>query len=583
MVTSAALTRALSSVIEEERARLRAEQQHEVELSAIERYRFDPFAPINEGLIWIWDKELRRPVRLDPFDTQIESLEAWIDLGHLKSQGMPRFRDVVEEKSRQVGASWIYCYAAWWAVSFHPIAGLMLHLKGAKVDDGGPRNTRRSLFGKIRFMHRHLPARHVAKAPLVFRPFSSEPAKVENPERGGVIYGEGAGGDQGRGDDLDFAFGDEMAFIPWGEAVHASLGEACKHGKAYVSTPQGDDNVHARLADTKPEGTIYLRHHWSDVPAYSDNLHVAGEKPGCVRCQGTRSGVSWTASDLDAAHRYPGRPTSDWYDQAVLDKTDEQVAQELDIDRSRALPGRVYSEFDVGRHVADDPIAYDPHLPLELGGDWGLDCTAIAICQDHPSEFRIIGEVKVADMTPDQVAAVLRDTLIEVGVPAEQTTPYWTKQIHARGDATGDSREVGSGKSIFSQYRKQGFNFLAPPSNLSGPGVPVTHRINAVKRGLLGHPKPFIWSPVCTESIHDMRNNRWPVDRNTGRRRPGATAPLDDMTNHWPSGLGYLAVAKFPPPVVDPDPLEGAGGLVDDDRSMGRSARLTDFRAGMAA
>jgi hypothetical protein len=61
-----------------------------------------------------------------------------------------------------------------------------------------------------------------------------------------------------------------------------------------------------------------------------------------------------------------------------------------------------------------------------------------------------------------------------------------------------------------------------------------------------------------------LRNNTWPVDPITQKRRKGATRPLDDIHNHTCRGLAYYAVAKFPPPVE-------VGG--DEPPALSRDAR----------
>jgi hypothetical protein len=85
----------------------------------------------------------------------------------------------------------------------------------------------------------------------------------------------------------------------------------------------------------------------------------------CELCAGTIAGLIWNPRS-PKAHRFPGRLTSPHYDRAVIGKTAEQVASELDIDRERSLKARVYDEFSGDLHVERDPdgtelvIPYDP-------------------------------------------------------------------------------------------------------------------------------------------------------------------------------------------------------------------------------
>jgi hypothetical protein len=455
--------------------------------------------------------------------------------------------------------------------------GGCLHTVGAEIDDGGERNTVKSLFGKIRYIARRLPERAapgttVTGYPLRFWPLSNQgPAKVENLANGAVVYGEGQKDDPFRGSTLDFVLVDEAAFVRHGEQVHAALDDACPDGKAYVSTVNGDDNVHARIADSQPDGWTYLRLHWSNHPVYSQGLHLAAAldrddrghavgvaEPGlagCELCAGTLAGVEWTPRE-PRAHRYPGKLTSPWYEKRVVGKTDEQVARELDIDREGALGGRVYEEFSTDRHVVDE-IPYEPQLEIELAWDFGLDCTSVIVLQDAPDELRALALLEMGDLfgttaTPQLVAAGLRELLVVLGVDERHVTPQWTKRMQGIGDPAGDGRSTQTGISDIQEYAKQGFSIVTPPRLYT---MKVETSITAVKRLLLGTPKPVKISALhAGELARHFRNNTWPVDPISQKRRVGATRPLDDVHNHSMRAFAYYCVAKYPPPVEhDPD------------------------------
>lgn len=546
---------------------LAAEQERAIELTAAERYARDPFVWMDETPIWVASKFAEggraRPARFSPFPGQIRTVEAWIDLELLRRENALRFRNIVVEKSRQIGETWLFAVVLEWILQYRAgVMGLALHKRSAEIDDGGNRATLKSLFGKVRYIDARLGSpnglpdpRARADVPglaaLTFRPFSREPAKIENPRNGTTIYGEGQTDNPGRGDTYDLVLVDEAAHVEHGELVHAALDDACPDGKAYFSTPQGDSNVHARLADEKPKGWEYLRLHWSEHPVYGKGQHVAGELEECTLCAGTRSGIPWNPED-PVSHRYGGRLTSPWYDQAILAKTDEQVAQELDIDRERALGGRVFSEFESGRHVVEEGIPFTPELEskTELFWDFGLDATSVVVCQDAPSEYRVVGILEMGDLfgstaTPELVAKALRAYLAELGVPPERTKADWTRRMYAIGDPAGHTRSLATNRALVADYRKQGFAIGKPPSRLT---VSVDPSIRAVKRLLLGHPKPLRICGVKAEAFaRHMRNNVWPVGHD-GKRRPGATLPLDNVHNHACRAFAYGILAKWGAP-----------------------------------
>lgn len=571
------------------------DEQTEIELTQAEKWARDPVGWINEHA-WIAsvysDDGVRtkvRRVRMRLFPDQVATIAAWIDLDHLAATGELVFRNVVIEKSRQIGETWLFAAVICWLLHFHHgLVGGCLHTVGAEIDDGGERNTVKSLFGKVRYIN----ARLDGAARLRFWPLSNQgPAKVENQANGAVVYGEGQKDDPFRGSTLDFALIDEAARVRHGESVHAALSDACPDGKAYLSTVVGDDNVHARLADGRPEGWTYLRLHWSTHPIHAKGLHVAAAldfdvngkavgvaepgDPDCALCKGTLAGRVWTP-DAPRAHRFPGKLTSPYYDKAVLDKTLEQVATELDIDREGALGARVYPEFQTDRHVVAGGIAYDDAYPVELAWDYGLDTTAVIVLQDAYAELRAIGLLEMGSQhgtsaVPHLVAAALREYLARLGVQQRHLTPTWTRQLLGYGDPSGTGGSLTSGTSVVQEYAKLGFAIQSPPRYLTQR---VDPSILAVKRLLIGVPKPLrICGVNGAELARHIRNNTWQVDAITQKRRQNAHLD-DDVHNHSGRALAYYAVAKFPPPVEhgddEPPPLSR-----DARRRTDRGVRAT--------
>ncbi|MDQ5821138.1 MAG: hypothetical protein M3540_06840 [Actinomycetota bacterium] len=551
-----ALAQALQEGLRELELTWAAEEQQEIELTQAERHARDPVGWLNSGHVWIASrfdtagKELAgrklRPVKLTLFPTQQQLIHAWLDLPHLARTGELVFRNVVDEKSRQIGETWAVAGIICWALHYHRVTGLAINRDGARIDDGGERSTVDSLFGRIRYIDQRLDRGKLPglAAKLIFRPFSRDPAKIENPVRGSFVVGEGQSDDPGRGSTYDFVAGDEFAFLLHSERVHAALDEACPDGKLYLSTVNGDGNAHARLAKERPAGWTYLRQHWSQHPVYSVGLHVAGADPACELCEGSRAEVPWNPSD-PRAHRYPGKPTSPWYDLRVIGKTDEQVANELDIDRERAKAGRVYPEFRTDIHVVESGIPYDPRLELELAADYGLDATSIIVLQDAPGELRAIGLLETGHLfgtsgTPDATSAALRDYLRGLGVEERLLEHQWTRRLYAVGDPSGHNATMETGRPFVAAYRRHGFYFGKPPSRLTAR---ITPSITALKLLLDGVPKPLRVCGVNAAAFAEhARENTWRVGPD------GRLLGLnDDIHNHAMRAAGYYAVAKFPP------------------------------------
>ncbi|RPJ09589.1 MAG: hypothetical protein EHM36_04165, partial [Deltaproteobacteria bacterium] len=67
---------------------------------------------------------------------------------------------LLDEKTRQMGMSWLYMAFFLWAILFDPgFSGFVMSYKEDLVDDGGAESTKDSLLGKLRFMYEHLPER----------------------------------------------------------------------------------------------------------------------------------------------------------------------------------------------------------------------------------------------------------------------------------------------------------------------------------------------------------------------------------------------------------------------------------------
>ena len=485
-------------------------------------------------------------LKMTLYPDQRETIGNWIDLERLKATGELEFWNLLIEKSRQIGETWAFASTVAWLLEFTTTRGLFMHTRAAEVQDRG--FTVDSFFGRVKYIYDRLDQEHIPyEGDWLFRPFSTDPAAIDNPN-GGMVRGECQRDDPGRGSTFDWVIVDECAHVQHGELVHAAIDDACPTGKVYLSTPMGDDNVHARLCDTKPQGWKYLHLHWADHPTYGRGKHVAGEDDDCALCVETNKGTEWTAQN-PTVHRYPGKVTSPWYDWAVIGKTNEQVAAELDIDRAGALSARIYPEYHDGTHTLRQGIYFDPALRLETAWDFGLDTTSVILLQDAPEEIRVIGLLEMGDMhgtsaTPPEVSAGVVEYMRRIGVPYELTLPEGLRQMRHVGDPAGHARSLESGRPYVDQYRKLGIVIGAPPSRLSSR---VDFSISSVKLLLQGKPKRIrVCGVNAREFAAHMRNNTWPMDA-TGARRIGATQPLDNKHNHACRAFAYWCVATYPP------------------------------------
>lgn len=504
-------------------------------------YALDPFKHLDEGHVWVIDLETMREAPLEAWPHQRELIKEWIDLDHLAEHGYPAFRTLHLEKSRQLGTTWIVAWVVLWCLTYHSIAGLAMSLHRDEVDDGGQSSTPDSFFGRVRFMWRHEKFPAARRAPLQF--IGGNDPMIRNLARPqAYVVGEGATPDPGRGGKYGYGFLDEAARIPYGEAVQAALGRAIPAGRFYNSTPKGKDNLFYRLRKTRPLGYRFLRFHWSIHPLYGKGQHVAGERPEtCRMCKGVAENLRWDPSN-PRTHRYPGKLASPWYDGAVLDMTDEQVARELDIDYEASLTARVFPEWSSEVHVVDD-LDYDKGSFPEIGMDFGgPGTTAAIICQDLPDSYRVIGEFETEGVRPDQFSEGLKGALADAGVPFDIAyDPQWRRKFYVVADPAGEARStLDPSKTVAGEYRKLGWQIQSQRQL-------IDYTIRSGRRLLMGHPKPLRVSSRCVKFIEHIESNRWPTDRE-GAVKENANEPVNDRHNHMMRAWAYLVSHKFPPP-----------------------------------
>ena len=243
--------------------------------------------------------------------------------------------DVVVEKSRDMGASWVCLTAIEWMWHFRSLQTFLL---ASRTDDyvdklGDPK----SLFWKIDFIHNNLP-------PWMMPPgFDSslhrKRGNLVNPANGSVAVGEATTEDLGRGGRFTIAMCDEFAACDCGLGILRSLRDAT-NTRWFNSTPQGTGNAHYRMvvkSRTNPDEVRPMRFHWPDHPRKRPGLYTSHEGKLELLDKEYRH-------DLNYKFILDGKLRSPWYDtQCARAATPQEIAQELDID----YLGSGYNFFDV--------------------------------------------------------------------------------------------------------------------------------------------------------------------------------------------------------------------------------------------
>jgi len=262
--------------------------------------------------------------------------------------------DLLIEKSRDTGASWVCSSAFEWLWHFRrELSFLMVSRAEALVDD---RENPKALFWKVDYLLNNLP-------PWLMPPGYNEKIHrrklhILNPYTSSVIDGESTQGNVARGDRRTAILLDEFAAVEQGIGVLRSTRDAT-NSRIFNSTPQGTGNAYYQHRKT---GVRRLRFHWSVHPEKNIGLYET-DIDGELRVLDTGGYRADYTPILDGKLRSP------WYDRECKRATSSrEIAQELDIDYlgsgdqffSSDVIARAVKEHAMNStHVGD--LVYDLH------------------------------------------------------------------------------------------------------------------------------------------------------------------------------------------------------------------------------
>jgi hypothetical protein len=298
------------------------EWRHEILVRAQKDYAYrekvkqlflrDPLFAFN-GFFYTLDIR-KRPFQQQPFCTYPFQDDAILELADaINTATGLRTQDVIWEKSRDMGASWMIILVFQWLwLNPEKPADFLL---GSRVQDyvdriGDPR----TLFHKLRYNLDKLP---YWLLPAGFnRRLHDNFLKLENPESGATITGESNNANFSTGGRYTAVLFDE--FAKWestDQAAWTSAGDATPCRVAN-STPFGAAGKYYELATDGKTRKITM--HWSLHPEKREGLCCVW--PKLEECEEVVDEYHWTGL------------RSEWYDLETIRRTEIEVAQELDID-----------------------------------------------------------------------------------------------------------------------------------------------------------------------------------------------------------------------------------------------------------
>jgi hypothetical protein len=313
-----------------------------------------------------WTKDPRRADAVLPFISYPIQAEALLEVERAVNTGF----DLLIEKSRDMGASWIVDYVLQHQFQFYEGADFRVGSRKEEfVDKLGVMDT---MLEKIRW--------NLGRQPLFLLPAGFQEQtnfndnttymRLNNPERFNSIVGESANPHFGSGGRSKAVVMDEYA--KWESGVDAqawtSTADVTKC-RIPISTPVGSANKFARLAKGHDEKIKLLTLHWT--------LHPDKARGAYYVSNGIRIPIDLKKDYKSAFNIWSttfGRESkkvfSPWYEAEAERRTDADLAQEVDIDyhrsgsmffNARALARqKAWTEFK--RALPTDPIPYGRYI-----------------------------------------------------------------------------------------------------------------------------------------------------------------------------------------------------------------------------
>jgi hypothetical protein len=298
-------------------------------------------------------KELIGRPRVVPFETWPHQEETFRSiLEHIDNQ-----RDLVIEKSRDMGLSWINVMVCEWLWHFHPYTQTLMVSRVGELVDG---KTPDSLFWKIDFLHKHLPEWLLPKMDRTRRHF-------ENRDNGSTITGQATTEDIGVGGRATVAFFDEFSRVPDAYEVLSGTADTA-NCRIFNSTHTGPGTAFHSLTTNCVTDKLVV--HWSHHPEKSRGAYRLNKRTNLVEKVESNfdhgRDFSFVLDGSPAGGPYPGL-RSPWYDAECRRRgSSRAVAMDLDIDVSGSTS--LFFEPLLIRRLIDE-YAIDPFTVGNLSCD----------------------------------------------------------------------------------------------------------------------------------------------------------------------------------------------------------------------
>jgi Terminase large subunit, T4likevirus-type, N-terminal len=288
-------------------------------------------------------------------------------------ESMGRGEDLLIEKSRDMGASWLIVAIFTWCWLFED--GVKFHIGSRKedlVDKIGDMDT---LIEKVRYILRWLPPWML---PDGFK--ASQHAsfmRIINPANGNAITGESSNAGFARGGRSKAILFDEFAFWDNDNSAWVSAGHST-NTRIAISTPNGKANTFAKIALDYGNPNIERVNVTNEPVEYADK----SRKMRILR-------FHWT--------NHPDK-NQEWYDYQCRKESPDAVAREIDINYNLSVGNVVFKGFNPVLHVDETPLEkilakFTSEEKLIRAFDFGRTCCVLFSTMDTMGRLYVFKEI----------------------------------------------------------------------------------------------------------------------------------------------------------------------------------------------
>lgn len=447
-----------------------------------------------DAFCWTFDPRLTDPVIPFILYPKQRKLITWLNWMLQRSRTGEKVNGLID-KPRDVGATFTVMTWILKHFLFDEFSARVGSRKEDYVDKKGEQDT---LFFKFDFSLQRIPDWIL---PNKWDNEQRTSMLLKNPENSNNISGESANPNFGRGGRKTVTVFDEHAFWEYARSSWESAGESTNFRLSMSTPPETGRDSHFYKLLTGQMGKVEkFEFDWTDVPSRDQ---------------------SWMQTQRET-------------------KSEEELAREVLKSYEGTLEGKVYAvDFRLAKLST---VEYQPHLPLFVSWDFGLDTVAMIWFQKEiaSNKLFIIDSYSNANksidfyvpfVTGDPISGIHEYTPEELKIMDRHK--LWSRTITHYGDPDVNKRAVKDGESTKDVLEKEGI-YVSSTSWAGRTWQDIKENTKLSFRRLeVNELRNEVF-------ISAMRNAKYPKKREGSQSTSEPIKPVHDWTSHFRSSYEYF-------------------------------------------